>query len=246
MSGGRAQVMVVGTYHMDNPNLDYVKSNYKDVLDERVQEQIRDVVARLLRYRPTHVAVEVEPGRVQALQARYEAYRAGRLELGRNEIDQLGFRLAERMGHSRIYGIDYSLDLDFEAVLSTAARQGMTRFLASFERLTGEVREAQERAELEGGVLGLLRYLNSADHDALHGVYMQIAAVGAGESYVGAQLVADWYRRNLFMFSHIAGLPQRDSDRVLVLVGAGHRPLLRQFIMHSPDLEYVDPLPYLS
>lgn len=31
-----------------------------------------------------------------------------------------------------------------------------------------------------------------------------------------------------------------------MLVGAGHRPLLRQFIMDSPDLLYVDPLPYLD
>ncbi len=47
------------------------------------------------------------------------------------------------------------------------------------------------------------------------------------------------------MFSHIAGLAREPGDRVLVLVGAGHRPLLRQFITDSPDLEYVDPLPYL-
>ena len=63
---------------------------------------------------------------------------------------------------------------------------------------------------------------------------------------MGARLAADWYRRNLFMFSHVADLARQPGDRILVLVGAGHRPLLRQFITESPDLEYVDPLPYLT
>lgn len=42
------------------------------------------------------------------------------------------------------------------------------------------------------------------------------------------------------------GRPEPGHDRILVLVGAGHLPLLRQFIMDSPDLLYVDPLPYLD
>lgn len=112
MSGGRAQVMVLGTYHMANPNQDYVMTDYRDVLDEGYQRQIEDVVARLLRFRPTQVAVEVEPGRIQPWQERYEAYRAGRLEPGRNEIEQLGFRLAAGMGHACIHGIDCRIDLD--------------------------------------------------------------------------------------------------------------------------------------
>ncbi|WP_273378606.1 DUF5694 domain-containing protein [Symbiobacterium thermophilum] len=242
----RAQVMVLGTFHMENPNLDYVKTGYGDVLSEPYQQQIQEVVARLLRYRPTHVAVEAPPDAAPALQERYDQYRAGGYTLGRNEIDQLGFRTAAAMGHSRIFGIDYRLDLDFSAVLDEAGKLGLTGFLNAFERMTRSVAEAQERAEADGGVLGLLRYLNSPDHDAMHGVYLQIAAVGAGASYVGARLVADWYRRNLFMFSHIADLARQPEDRILVLVGAGHRPLLRQFITESPDLEYVDPLPYLT
>ncbi|WP_374712680.1 DUF5694 domain-containing protein [Symbiobacterium terraclitae] len=246
MSADRAKVMVLGTYHMSNPNLDHVKTEYQDVLVERYQKQIQDVVTRLLRYRPTHVAVEVEPGQVHAWQEQYAQYRAGRLELGRNEIYQLGFRLAREMGHPRIYGIDYRLDLNFEAALSTARSLGMTRFVSAFERVTRDVHEAQQHAESEGGVLGLLRYLNSARHDALHAVYLQLAVVGAGRSYVGTNLVADWYKRNLYMFAHIASLAERGSDRILVLVGAGHRPLLKQFIMDSPDLDYVDPLPYLE
>jgi len=246
MSGGRAQVMVLGTYHMANPNHDHVKTDYQDVLEDRHQRQIEDVVTRLLRYRPTHVAVEVEPGQVPVWQERYEAYRAGRMELGQNEIYQLGFRVAGAMGHSCIHGIDYRIDLNIGAVIASARSLGMGRFLAAFERLTREVQEAQRRAEADGGVLGLLRYLNSAEHDAMHAVYMHLATVGAGETYVGANVVADWYRRNLFIFSHIARLARHDSDRILVLIGAGHRPLLRQFIMDSPDLLYVDPLPYLD
>lgn len=108
------------------PQLDYVKTNHRDVLEEPYHRQMEEVVARLLRYRPTQVAVEVEPGQVQVWQERYAQYRDGRLELGRNEIYQLGFRVAGGMGHSRIYGIDCRMDLEVEGVLSAARNLGMT------------------------------------------------------------------------------------------------------------------------
>jgi hypothetical protein len=47
------------------------------------------------------------------------------------------------------------------------------------------------------------------------------------------------------MFANIAALAERPDDRIFVLVGASHRPLLRQFVLDSPHLELVDPLPYL-
>ena len=90
--------MVLGTYHMSNANHDYVKTNYRDVLDEGYQRQIQDVVTRLLRYRPTHVAVEVEPGQMQGWQERCAAFQAGCHELGATRSISWGFAWPQRWG----------------------------------------------------------------------------------------------------------------------------------------------------
>lgn len=63
-----------------------------------------------------------------------------------------------------------------------------------------------------------------------HQVYMNLAQVGEGETYVGAEVVLRWYERNMRMFVNLARLATRPDDRVLVVVGAGHLTLLSHFI----------------
>jgi hypothetical protein len=246
MSASRPQAMLFGTYHMANPNLDAIKTDHADVLTEQRQHQIQEVVHRLKAFAPTHVAIEVEPDRMQAWQERYQQYLAGDLALGQNEIYQIGFRLAREMGHAQLFGIDHRRDLDIGAVMAYAADKGMTDLMAWWQRFTAELPATQKQIEAEEGVLGLLRYMNSPGHDANHALYMKLATVGAGESYLGASVVAEWYTRNLMMFANLARLVQQPSDRIFVLVGAGHRPVLRHYLLNSPDLDYVDAMSYLA
>lgn len=66
-----------------------------------------------------------------------------------------------------------------------------------------------------------------------------------GEDYAGPDLVATWYRRNLRIMANLRRAIRGEHDRVLVVYGQGHIPLLRQFTADSPDLCLVDPLPFL-
>lgn len=81
----RAQVMVLGTYHMDNPGLDYANPTVDDVLAPRRQAEIEAVVRALAEFRPTRIAIEATPSRDSLHNARYHAYRAGSYRLGRND-----------------------------------------------------------------------------------------------------------------------------------------------------------------
>ncbi len=46
--------------------------------------------------------------------------------------------------------------------------------------------------------------------------------------------MSEWYRRNLYMYSLIQKLTAPTDGRVLVLVGAGHAAMLRDFIRYDP------------
>ena len=76
------------------------------------------------------------------------------------------------------------------------------------------------------------------------GFYARTAAIGNDSTDVEANLVAHWHRRNIEIFSELARKAE-SGDRIIVIFGAGHAPLLRYFVKNSPRMEFVDPLDYL-
>jgi hypothetical protein len=53
-----AKIMILGTYHMDNPRLDAKNLDADDVLLPKRQHEITDLIEKLTRFNPTKIAVE--------------------------------------------------------------------------------------------------------------------------------------------------------------------------------------------
>jgi hypothetical protein len=66
-----------------------------------------------------------------------------------------------------------------------------------------------------------------------HQSYLTMARVGEGKEYVGIDWVKGWYERNLKIFVNLTRIVTAPQDRILVIYGAGHIPLLSQFIRDS-------------
>lgn len=241
----RAQVMVLGTYHMDNPGLDYANATSDDVLAPHRQAEIAAVAQALAEFRPTRIAIEAEPSRDSVWNARYQAYRRGERALTRDEREQLGFRLAGLLGHDRVHPVDYKLDMDIGGVMQFAAQNGQGE-LAQRMGSTIQAVVAEMNARMATTPVGaILAEANSARADSMHGWYMVLATVGRDTSYAGTDEVAKWYTRNLRIFANIARVAQ-PGERVLVIMGSGHGTLLRRFVDESPDLDLVSVEPYLA
>lgn len=127
----RAKVMVLGVYHFESPNLDYVKSAKVDHLSEAKQDEIAEVLDRLAAFAPTKIVLEALPEDT-GVRDRYAAYLADRCELAGDEREQLGFRLARQFSHPRVYLVDQRLDMDLNAVLKAAEESANDRFLGWF------------------------------------------------------------------------------------------------------------------
>ena len=54
----RAEVLVLGVYHMNNPGRDVFNTEADDVLAPKRQAEIAQVIVALERFRPTKIAVE--------------------------------------------------------------------------------------------------------------------------------------------------------------------------------------------
>lgn len=242
--GARPQILILGSYHFDNPGLDIVKTDVADVLTPAKQAEIEQVVEALSQFRPTKIAVEVRADRARQLDSLYGAYRAERQTLSRSEVQQLGFRLAKRFGHPRLYPLDHAGEFPFGAVMQYA-QQHDPDFVRRVQQATAEIASEENRQQRQNSIGEILRLKNDpADISRGHALYLEFARVGAGDTYVGADLLAKWYSRNIRIFSDVQRIAQ-PGDRVLVIFGTGHAAILRELIASDSRLELIEARGYL-
>ncbi|GAA0492729.1 hypothetical protein GCM10008986_18880 [Salinibacillus aidingensis] len=79
-----------------------------------------------------------------------------------------------------------------------------------------------------------------------HEMYLQVSRIGKGTEYVGIDWVRWWYQRNLIIYSNIAKLAQSSSDRILLIIGAGHAYILSQLLADSGLFEVIPVNKYLK
>lgn len=234
--GGPAEVLVLGVYHMANPGRDVFNTEADDVLSPRRQAEIEDLIAVLERFRPTKVAVEagVNNGGVAE---RYAAYLAGEYVLTRNETDQLGYRLARKLGHDTVYPVDVDGEFPYPRLVKYAQATGRMDELEALQEETGAWVEAQSEYLATHTVLETLLYMNSEEQVARSvGAYFRLAEFGEPWDWAGADLVSDWFRRNMRIYTNIVRLIDSPEERVLVIYGAGHLGWLRFALEGNPEI----------
>lgn len=233
----RSEVLVLGTYHMDSPGLDMFNVEVDDVLSAKRQAEIEALVEVLARFKPTRIAVEAAAGSDRVARE-YAAYREGEYTLTRNEIDQIGYRLAKRLGHARVHAVDVDGEFPFGRVQNFAKAHGREAELATLLADTGRMVKDQGEFLADHTVLEALRRINDAqrvrEDQAFYARTMDFSEPG---DWAGADLNADWYRRNARIFVNILELARAPGERVLVLYGAGHLALLQQMVSADPRLE---------
>jgi hypothetical protein len=235
----RTEVLVLGTYHMDNPGRDYVKASFDDHLSPKRQREIEDVVGRLARFRPTKILIESPYGSTK-FNERYQAFRAGTYKLTADERDQIAMRLAQRLGHDRLWPIDFKEEMDIDSVMALAPKAAGASTMKAMGEGRAEIGRMFERLPRQTVRQNLLE-ANSPKTDALtQGLYNLMLRINEEpDNYRGADVVAGWYHRNIRIFANIAKTIQPGDERVLVLIGAGHTPILRQLVRDASDMKLV-------
>jgi len=246
---GEVQVMLLGTYHFANPGRDVIKQDIDDVLQPKRQVELEDLAKRLALWKPDRLAIEWPFSRTDTTRARYERYRAGTLAPNRNEVVQIGFRLASLLGHDAVYPIDDDSYLDLNDSLKAvdARRPEFTRTrdsLSNALQKEAESLNAWMRTTIREHLLRLNsdRALHGGNSLGMFGGYLQ---AGEGQNYGGPQFLAQWYARNFNMAHNLTRMLRPEVKRILVIVGNGHVPPLRNLLDEAPQFCPVSPLPYL-
>ena len=232
----RAEVLVLGVYHMANPGHDIFNTQADDVLAPKRQAEIEQLTAVLKKFNPTKIVVE---GDVfdKRITKNYADYLAGKHELTRNEIEHIGFRLAKELGHKTIYPEDADGEFPWQRVVDYAKASGRSKELDAHLAEVGDMVKAQNAYLLSHTILETLLYMNADDKVTQDvGFYYREAHFGEPGDWSGADLVADWFRRNMRIYSNVVRLADSPNERVLVIFGSGHLGWLRHDFASDPTI----------
>ena len=230
----RSEVLVLGVYHMSNPGHDIFNTQADDVLAPKRQAEIAELIEVLKGFHPTKIPVEADG---DAVPKRYAEHLAGKHELTPNEIEQIGFRLAKELGHKTVYPVDADGEFPYPRVVDYAKAKGRSKEFDALEADWGSTVKAQNQYLASHTVLETLLYMNADDKVAQEvGFYYREAHLGENWDWAGADLVSDWFRRNMRIYSNVVQLVDSPNERVLVIFGAGHLGWLRHDFSSDPSL----------
>ncbi|WP_423999068.1 DUF5694 domain-containing protein [Maribacter sp. IgM3_T14_3] len=254
----KAKAMVLGVFHFSNPNLDSYKEKFEvDIFSKEKQEEIEKLLIDLAKYNPTKILLEWDRIKMDSIaNDRYQKYLKGEfsIEDKSNEVYQLGFRLAKKLGHQRIYTSDasadwFGADLDWDSFDEDEYLKSKGQYEKSRRYDYDKIWEVEDSLKTVQTLSEHFRFLNDPNSTLKsHQQYLTNGVLeGAGDLYLGADGIARWYRRNLRIFSNTYDLTEFSSEeRVLLIYGQGHVWQLRQFFTDSPDYDYIEINDYLT
>jgi hypothetical protein len=244
-SSVKTPIALLGVYHFSNPNQDQFNVKSDNVLSEKRQKELEELVQQLAKFKPTRIALEFDKTRNNA-DSLYQQYLKGERSLSTDESEQIGFRLAKRLGLPHVYGVDErKLELDFNPGPLAA------EFAPLLEQLSKTGNEIIGRINNwvnQYSISEVLSKLNQPEIDLLNIdlYYRFLLPIGRDTMQPGITGVTSWYKRNLFIFHHIKGITKKEKDeKVLVIFGQGHTAMLKQFLRYSSEYELVDIQQYL-
>lgn len=248
----RPEVLIVGTFHFANPGLDAHQSKYTfNVFSERGQKELNELLDRLAEFKPTKILVERSPEFQNDIDTWFNSYKEGKQENISNEIVTVGFALAKRLGHEKVYGFDarpeWLSTMPETPEQFTAIAKRIGREFAIDDPMDKKYSAMHKRSDDIEQTMTLrqqIRFMNMPEVlKTSHGAYFYFSAFRAadGKEFPGPDGFASaWHNRNLRMYSNIQRLADDPDDRVLVLVGAGHVPILQMCAQSDPGVRWVE------
>ncbi len=261
MGHGSIQVYFLSTFHFNGSALDVLSSEALDVAAPAMQAELVQLVAQLRVLCPDRIFVEWPLERQAYADETYSRYRARSFELGTNEVYQIGYRLADVLGHERLYCVDAEGDWDYEVATEYARLHHQLPLLESLHRpeapdaVTTAIRARtgingglHELTQLNGTLHQRLLALNDKRADTLNMDWylLGLARLGSVGHYPGADLVGDFYKRNVRIYTNVLRALDLERDQVLLLlIGQGHTAFLKSLLAYSSLFVVQDIRPYL-
>lgn len=251
----KVNVVLVGTYHFNNPGNDAVKTKERNILSEESQKGLEQITDQLKKkFNPDQIFVESNFNQKAELDQQYQLYlkneyhkftdtitkpRKKRFYV-EGETYQLAFRLAKKSGNKEVYPIDTLIEMRFDLLQKIVKADPTTSkiFDDKLAAMTARSNNVMSKKSLREVFLSMNE---AADLNENKGFYISFAnALGKDGKYFGPNFVADWYKRNLIMYANIQHQLKADAKNIVVLVGTGHAAMFREFFKNDDNFNLIE------
>ncbi len=242
----KAKLLLVGTFHFNYPGLDgYVAPDRDkvDILSDLRQAEVKELARYIAQFKPNKIAIEATSAWNATEKLR--RYKKGAYEDERGERFQLAMRIAKNLKLDTLYAIDAPTIDDELKKRDPQFRDSLWqdfnwRGESKIDSLYRNWRAYESKLEKEQSLLESFKYSNS--EESLNYTFSgNFSADFVLDGYTGADVMSIyWFNRNLRTVRNIQEITENEEDRILVLMGAGHIALLKQFFIASPEYEVID------
>lgn len=239
----KKQILLLGTFHFENPGLDVAKLNTFNVMTDKSQKDLENITDKIKKFGPDKIFVEWNYQKQAKLDKFYAKNTDSLLHKNADEIVQVALRSAKKLGHSKLYGIDYNnADFPYDSLVKGMKEANQLDLIKRNEEVMKNYEIDQNKKIAKYSLTELLLDINTKKSNEENISWYLDTAIKGGktDNFVGAFLVSEWYRRNLYMFALIQKLTESKDDKIMVLLGAGHTAMLRDFVAHDPNFEIVE------
>jgi hypothetical protein len=235
------KILLLGTFHFDNPGLDVAKFKDADILSPKRQKEVEEVTSLLKKYAPDKIFIEGVTAAQPQIDSLYSMYKAGNKKLSASETEQLGFRLANQLGLSTLYGVDYKeAEFPFDSLMKSATEANQTEITSFVQRTIEEVQKTFNEALQKLTIKEMMLRENSEALMKLqHEFYFRLLPAGNPGNHIGSYLVSEWWRRNMVICENILKQLNGQEEKILVIFGSGHTAILSEIMKFNPAIKLV-------
>ena len=239
----KIKVVLLGTFHFGETS-DRNKTTFSDLFSDKRQKELDSISVALNKIGTNKIFVEVATTRQNKLDSLYKLYKANLLkteEQLKGELMQIAFRTAITK-NIPLVAADFNQELPYDKMAEYHAKHKNDSFPYPFFEIPYPFKVKRKPLK-DCSLLDYYIQMNSEYsrkiimYDYLH----YALSYGVGNDYLGENLTSVWYDRNLKIFTNILRQIDIKKDKtIVVLFGAAHTAVLRQFFENHPMFEIVE------
>lgn len=232
------EILLVGTFHLaDTSDLNALSEKDKSKYSDSDFEQLANDLAK---FQADQVFVEYPLHLQEHLTSIYYSAEIDEINeaFKKNEIYQIGFRLAKMLGHDAIYAVDWNEQPEESIELGLVA-EGKSK--TEFEEIMNRVKIVLEKLSAiiqQGDIIELYKHINSNEYIVNdHQVYLDLMQL---DDEIAFEWVTKyWYYRNLRIVRNIKKSILPETKRAVILYGGGHNYLLKQLLEDDKAIKVI-------
>lgn len=238
---GKTKVLLLGCFHFDNPGLDVAKFENADILSDKRQKEVMEVVKILKQFKPDKIFVEVPVEMQGRLDSNIIKYKNGQFTLSATETHQLGYRLAKELNLSTLFGVDYrDAQFPFDSLVKSATEARQFELLGYIKRSIDSIQNDFNESLKKKTIRQLLLDQNTnAVAELQVGAYFDFLVAGKEGNHIGSYLTSEWWRRNMIIYENILKRLNGMEKNILIIFGSGHTAILKEMMKYNKNFELI-------